>query len=110
METLMTGIAFGESPRWHEGRLWFSDWGAEELIAVDLDGTSEVVARVQSFPFCIDWLPDGRLLIVHSRDRRVLRREADETLATYADLRRLSHAGWNEIVVDGRGNAYVNGG
>jgi len=42
---LMTGIAFGESPRWHEGRLWFSDWGAEELIAVDLDGNSEVIMR-----------------------------------------------------------------
>src|SRR5256885_6975876 len=77
METLMTGIAFGESPRWHEGRLWFSDWGAGELIAVDLAGSSEVVARVQSFPFCIDWMPDGRLLIVHSRDRLLLRREAD---------------------------------
>jgi sugar lactone lactonase YvrE len=109
METLMTGIAFGESPRWHEGRLWFSDWGAEELIAVDLAGDSEVVARVQSFPFCIDWLPDGRLLIVHSRDRLLLRREPDGTLVTHADLNSLSSGSWNEIVVDGRGSAYVNG-
>jgi sugar lactone lactonase YvrE len=109
METLMTGIAFGESPRWHEGRLWFSDWGAEELIAVDLAGDSEVVARVQSFPFCIDWLPDGRLLIVHSRDRLLLRREPDGTLVTHADLKSLSSGSWNEIVVDGRGSAYVNG-
>ena len=109
METLMTGIAFGESPRWHEGRLWFSDWGAEELIAVDLAGYSEVVARVQSFPFCIDWLPDGRLLIVDSRDRLLLRREPDGTLVTHADLNSLSGGSWNEIVVDGRGSAYVNG-
>jgi sugar lactone lactonase YvrE len=105
----MSGIAFGESPRWHEGRLWFSDWGAEELIAVDAEGSSEVILRVQSFPFCIDWLPDGRLLIVHSRDRLLLRREPDGSLATHADLGRLGE-GWNEIVVDGRGNAYVNGG
>jgi sugar lactone lactonase YvrE len=109
MEILMTGIAFGESPRWHEGRLWFSDWGAEELIAVDLAGSSEVVARVQSFPFCFDWLPDGRLLIVHSRDRLLLRRELDGSLVTHADLGSLSHGGWNEITVDGRGNAYVCG-
>src|SRR5437588_1581678 len=106
----MTGIAFGESPRWHEGRLWFSDWGAEELIAVDLAGYSEVVARVQSFPFCIDWLPDGRLLVVHSRDRKLLRREPDGSLVTHADLSGVSDRGWNEITVDGRGNAYVNGG
>jgi sugar lactone lactonase YvrE len=106
----MTGISFGESPRWHDGRLWFSDWGAEQLIAVDLAGSSEVVARVQSFPFSIDWLPDGRLLIVHGRDRRLLRREPDGSLVTHADLNALSDRGWNEIVVDGRGNAYVNGG
>ena len=45
-QTLMTGITFGESPRWHDDRLWFSDWGAQQIIAVDLDGTSEVIARV----------------------------------------------------------------
>jgi sugar lactone lactonase YvrE len=60
-------------------------------------------------PFSIDWLPDGRLLIVSGGDRRVLRREPDGSLVTYADLTGLSdHAAWNEIVADGRGNAYVN--
>ena len=107
-QTLMTGIAFGESPRWHDGRLWFADWGAQELIAVDLEGSSEVVVRVPSFPFCVDWLPDGRLLIVSARDRLLLRREPDGSLATHADLSGLSDYPWNEIVVDGRGTAYVN--
>jgi sugar lactone lactonase YvrE len=111
LRTLMTGIVFGESPRWHDDRLWFSDWGAEELIAVDLDGDSEVVLPVHSFPFCIDWLPDGRLLIVSARERRLLRREPDGTLATHADLSLVADpAPGNEIVVDARGNAYVNGG
>ncbi len=105
---LITGIAFGESPRWHDGRLWFADWGAQELIAVDLEGRSEVVVRVPSFPFCVDWLPDGRLLIVSARDRLLLRREPDGSLATHADLSGLSYYPWNEIVVDGRGTAYVN--
>jgi sugar lactone lactonase YvrE len=102
-QILMTGIAFGESPRWHDGRLWFADWEAEELIAVDLEGHMPVA----SFPFCIDWLPDGRLLIVSARDRALLRREPDGTLATHADLSALSEHPWNDIVVDGRGNAYV---
>ena len=108
---LLTGIAFGEQPRWHEGRLWFSDWGLREIIAVDLEGTSEVVLRAPSFPCCVDWLPDGRLLVVSGREGVLLRREPDGSLATYADLSAASRpAAGNELVVDGRGNAYVNGG
>jgi sugar lactone lactonase YvrE len=107
LQTLMTGIAFGESPRWHDDRLWFSDWGAQEIIAVDLEGESEVIVRVPSFPFCIDWLPDGRLLIVSASDRLLLRREPDGPLVTHADLSTLSEHPWNDIVVDGRGNAYI---
>jgi sugar lactone lactonase YvrE len=111
--TLTTGLAFGESPRWHKDRLWVSDWGDREIIAVDLEGKSEVMVRLgfPSFqPICLDWLPDGRLLIVSARDGLLLCREADGSLVTYADLSSLSDKGWNEIVVDGRGNAYVNGG
>ena len=108
-QTLLTGLALGEAPRWHDGRLWLSDWGAHEIIAVDLAGKREVMLRVPSFPFCIDWLPDGRLLIVSGGDGRLLRRERDGSLATHGDLTGLSEHAWNEIVVDGRGNAYVNG-
>jgi sugar lactone lactonase YvrE len=108
VHTVMNGIMFGESPRWHENRLWFSDWGAQEVIAVDLTGNSEVILRVASFPFSIDWLADGRLVIVSASDRRLLRREADGSLQTHADLAGLSSFPWNEIVVDGRDNAYVN--
>jgi sugar lactone lactonase YvrE len=112
LQTLMTGIAFGESPRWHDDRLWFADWGAQEVIAVDLDAVSEVVVKVDfpSFPLSIDWLPGGRLLIVSARDGLLLRREPDGSLVTHADLSALSakRHPWNEIVVDGRGNAYIN--
>jgi sugar lactone lactonase YvrE len=107
LQTLMTGIAFGESPRWHDDRLWFSDWGTQEIIAVDLEGESEVIVRVASFPFCIDFLPDGRLLIVSASDRLLLRREPDGPLVTHADLSTLSEHPWNDIVVDARGNAYI---
>jgi len=108
LHVLMTGIAFGESPRWHEGRLWFCDWGAQELIAVDLEGRSEVMAQVPSFPFCIDWLRDGRLLIVSAAERRLIRRELDGSMVPHTDLSRISDHPWNDIVVDGRGNAYID--
>lgn len=108
-KTLMTGIVFGESPRWHEGRLWFADWGTQEIIAVDLAGQSEVVARVPTAPFSFDWLPDGSLLVVSGGDGQLLRQEAGGALQPYAALSGLSEYPWNEIVIDGRGNAYVNG-
>jgi sugar lactone lactonase YvrE len=111
VQTLMTGLVFGEQPRWREDRLWFSDWGTQEVIAVDLEGNSEVILRGPSFPLCVDWLPDGRLLVVSARDGLLLRREPDGSLVTHGDLGSASDppAG-NELVVDGRGNAYVNGG
>ena len=108
---VMTGISMGESPRWRDGRLWLSDWGAQEILAVDPSGTSEVMVRSEfGLPFCIDWLADGRLLVVSGGTGLLLRREPDGTLVTHADLRGLGEGRWNEIVVDGRGNVYVNGG
>jgi sugar lactone lactonase YvrE len=108
MDVLMDGIVFGESPRWREGRLWFSDWGAGRVFSVAADGSPTVEAEVNSFPMCIDFLPDGRLLVVSSADRQVLRREPDGSLVRHADLAPVSTKPWNDIVVDGRGNAYVN--
>ena len=111
LRTLMSGLVFGEQPRWHEGRLWFSDWGTQEVIAVDLDGNSEVIMRGPSFPLCVDWLPDGTLLLVSARDGLLLRRDHDGLLVTHGDLKTASDPpAINELVVDGRGNAYVNGG
>ncbi len=110
-DVLVAGIVFGEQPRWHEGRLWFSDWGTQEVVAVDLDGTTEVMYRGSSFPLCVDWLPDGRMLVVDTSRSRLLVRDADGSLGEFADLREGSDpAAGNELVVDGRGNAYVNGG
>ncbi|HEX4009935.1 MAG TPA: SMP-30/gluconolactonase/LRE family protein [Solirubrobacteraceae bacterium] len=111
VRVLIDGLVFGEQPRWHEGRLWFSDWGTQEVIAVDMDGGSEVMAKGRGFPLCVDWLPDGRLLLVSAGEGLLLRQAPDGSWQTHGDLRSASDppAG-NELVVDGRGNAYVNGG
>jgi sugar lactone lactonase YvrE len=103
---LLDGLALVESPRWREGRLWFCDWIAGEVVAVDLTGRRETILKMSSFPFSIDWLPDGRLLIVN--EKRILRREPDGVLKQHADLSALSEKNFNEIVVDARGLAYVN--
>jgi sugar lactone lactonase YvrE len=110
LQVLMEGVAFGESPRWHDGRLWFSDWGAQEVVAVDERGNRELIVRVEfsAFPMCIDFAADGGLLVVAGRDGRMWRRETDGSLASYADLGDLSVSPWNDIVVDRAGNAYVD--
>jgi sugar lactone lactonase YvrE len=106
IRVLMDGLVVGESPRWHDGRLWFCNWGAQEVVAADLDGKREVVARNRAVAgYSIDWLPDGRLLMT---GHELQRREMDGLLVRHADLSALSNYGWNEIVVDRRGNIYVN--
>lgn len=104
---LITGLAFGESPRWHEGRLWFSDFGANEVITASLDGSREVIADVPGMPMGLGFLPDGRLIVVSARDGQLLAIQPGAPLTTYADLSALSQHPWSDMVVDGRGNAYV---
>jgi sugar lactone lactonase YvrE len=104
-EVVLDGLVLGESPRWHDGRLWVADWAAHELITLDAGGTRQVASRPASIPCCIDWLPDGRLLLV-SGDR-LLRREPDGTMATHAELAQLDPHPWNDIAVDSQGNVFV---
>jgi sugar lactone lactonase YvrE len=112
VQRVLDDLSFGESLRWHQDRLWLADWGAQEVLAVDHEGRREVMARVgfPAFPMSIDWLPDGPLLVVAARAGRLLRQEPDGSLVTHADLTGLADRGhpWNEIVVDGRGNVYLN--
>ena len=111
IQTLLTGLAMGESPRWHGGRLWLSDWGAREILAVDTRGSAQVVLRTSfDLPFSIDWLRDGRLLVVSGREGRLLVEDGAGSLVMHTDLRQFGEGLWNEIVVDGRGTVYVNGG
>ena len=109
MDVLLDGLGIPESLRWHDGRLWFCDWGAAQVRTLGADGRSELEVRVPtSLPISIDWLPDGRLLVVSGREGLLLRRDSNGELATHGDLREIDHL-FNELVVDARGNAYVNG-
>ena len=104
---LLDGLAMGESPRWRAGRLWFPHWGTPEIIAVDLEGKAEVVARGPAgLGHSIGWLPDGRLLVTGGP--RLTRHEPDGSTAAHVDLSPISPHVWSELTVDGRGNIYVN--
>jgi sugar lactone lactonase YvrE len=107
-QPLLTGLVIGESPRWHENRVWFANWGTEEIIAVDLEGNAEVVGKgAPGLGWSIDWLRDGRMLVT---GQGLMRRELDGSMVGHADLSDLGVNDFNEIVVDGRGNIYINGG
>lgn len=108
MLVLLDGIAFGGSPRWHEGRLWFADCADGAIFPVAPSGASEVMVRVPSAPLCFDFLPDGSLLVVAGGDKHVLHVGAKGTKELYADLGGLCDRPWGEIAVDSRGNAYVD--
>ena len=105
--TLVEGFSFLESPRWHDGRLWLSDFYTQRVLAVTPGGAVTEMAEVQHQPSGLGWLPDGRLLIVSMRDRRVWRQEADGELALHADLAELGTGLLNDMVVDADGRAYV---
>jgi sugar lactone lactonase YvrE len=103
-KVVLSGLGIPESPRWHEGRLWFCNWIEREVVAVDLDGKSEVTAAgpgpSRLMGWSIDWLPDGSLLMTGDD---LQRRHPDGSTITLSE----QHA--NEIVVDGRGNIYLDG-
>jgi sugar lactone lactonase YvrE len=104
---LLRDLIFPEGPRWHDGRLYFSDMEAREVVAVDLDGRRETIAEVPAQPSGLGWLPDGRMVIVSMHDRKLLRRERDGRLVEVADLGGIATFHCNDMVVDEKGRAYV---
>jgi sugar lactone lactonase YvrE len=106
-KTLISGLSFTECPRWHDGRLYFSDFYTRRVLAVALDGTQEIVAEVPGQPSGLGFLPDGRMLIVSMRDRKIMLREHDASLVEYADLWNLAPWYLNVMLVDDKGRAWV---
>lgn len=103
------GFHFLECPRWRDGRVWMSDFYAHQVLMVDpASGKVETIAEVPEQPGGLGWLPDGRLLVVSMKDRRLLRREPDGSLVEHADLSTLSDTNLNDLVVDSAGRAYIS--
>jgi sugar lactone lactonase YvrE len=104
---LVEGGAYFECPRWHDGRWWVSDFYRHAVFTYDADGREQKVVEVEAQPSGLGWLPDGNLLVVSMKDRRVLRRSADGTVSLHADLSALSSGHLNDMIVDRHGRAYI---
>lgn len=104
---LAEGIYFGEGPRWHEGRLWFSDFFAHAVKSVSLAGDLRTEFEIDDQPSGLGWMPDGSMLIVSMKKRQVLRRTRDGKMTVHADLGGIATFHCNDMVVDDTGRAYV---
>lgn len=106
-DVLVDGLCFGEGPRWHDGRLWFSDMHGRTVYAVDSSGNlASIVTLKDDDPSGLGWLPDGRLLIVSMTRRRLLVME-NGNLSEFADLSELASFHCNDMVTDTSGRSYV---
>lgn len=103
---LLDKLAFPEGPRWHEGKLWFSDVHSHRVMTVDIQGNTETIVEVSGQPSGLGWLPDGRLLVVSMKDKCLMRLDSD-SLSEVANLSNLASFHCNDMVVDSHGRAYV---
>ena len=107
LNTLLERGAFFEAPRWRDGRWWVSDFYRHLVLTVTADGATEEVLEVEGQPSGLGWMPDGSLLVVSMRDRRILRRAPDGTVTEHADVSRFCGGHLNDMVVDAKGRAYA---
>jgi sugar lactone lactonase YvrE len=105
-KVLLDGLVFPECPRWHDGKLWFSDMHARKVMTVGLDGKTETIVEVAGQPAGLGWLPDGQLLIVSQVDFRLLKL-GPSGLTEVAGLGGIARTSCNDMVVDARGRAYI---
>ena len=106
LTTLMDGLTFGEGPRWYRDKFYFSDFYSHKVYALDLEGNYEVIVEVPNQPSGLGWMPDGTMLIVSMKDRKLLSFK-ENLLEERADLSQLAGFHCNDMVVDKTGNAYI---
>ncbi|MDE0847029.1 MAG: SMP-30/gluconolactonase/LRE family protein [Actinomycetota bacterium] len=106
-EVLLRGLAFGEGPRWHDGKLWFSDFYRHGIFTVDVSGKEELILEVPTQPSGLGWLPSGDLIFVSMLDRSLKRLSSDGQVHLHADLSGIATGPCNDMVVSSDGTAYV---
>jgi sugar lactone lactonase YvrE len=106
VETLLDGLSVPEGPRWHDGRLWFSDLYSDRVYAVSLSGNAEVIAEVAGHPSGLGWTTGNRLLVVSVLEQRVLAM-ANGRLQPFADLSSHARGPCNDMVSDDSGRVWV---
>src|SRR5947209_5956603 len=108
ISTVLSDQSYLECPRWHEGRIWVSDFYTHQVLSAHEDGSDlRQEAEVPGQPSGLGWLPDGRLLVISQHDNRLLRRESDGSLVPHADLSAHVTGEANDMVVDEQGRAFV---
>jgi sugar lactone lactonase YvrE len=105
-KVLLEGLEFPEGPRWHDGKLWFSDVNAQRVMTINLDGEAEMVIETPGQPSGLGWLPDGKLLVVSMTDNLLWRLDSTG-LSIIAHLDKLGGLHCNDMVVDKQGRAYI---
>jgi sugar lactone lactonase YvrE len=105
-ETVVDGLAFPECPRWHDGKLYFSDMHDRVVLLLAPGTEATRVVDVPACPAGLGWLPDGTLQIVSMTDRRVLRM-TENGLTTAAELSPFISNNANDMVIDRYGRAYI---
>ena len=107
---IANGFGLVKSPRWHDDAIWFADWNAGQILRMSgAEPSPKTVASLASLPLSFDFLPDGSMVAVDAVNARLLNRDANGTFAIHTDLAMYREGLWNEIVVDGKGNCYING-
>ena len=106
LQPFVEELTFPESPRWHDGALWFSDFYTRQVMRADIDGFAEAMCQVAGQPSGLGWLPDGRLLVVSMNERKLMRLDSDG-LNVAADLSTWAPAPCNDMLVDAAGRAYI---
>lgn len=107
IEVVTDGFTYLEGPRWHDGQLYFVDFYTYAIYTVSPDGTVHKVLDVPQQPSGLGWLPDGRMLAVSMKDRKVLRVEPDGSVVEHADVFDLCGGHLNDMIVGPTGNAYA---
>lgn len=107
LEVVVDGFHYLEGPRWHKGALWFVDFYTQGVYRVNDEGVAEKRVHIEQQPSGLGWLPDGRMLIVSMKDRKVMRLEANGELVVHADIWQHCAGHANDMVVAPNGDAYV---